>query len=186
MNPLGYREPNSIPLLSRPHDTVTEKSLRNDDVVARFILRDVLIHPISATKGDIMRKVLFRCTQVEHVCRWDRKGTKHVLARCGEVIDHRYFWRKRRPFSFSAGRAGGGGWLRNRCLMAPESAPASPGHTHERVINVNTNNTSGTPRLRWQSRRFKTNTRNGQRERTHLFRRIPTLRCSLHPAHVRR
>lgn len=61
MDPLGYRE-------------------RDDDVITRFILWDVFIHPVSASKSDIMRKFVFRCVQVERVRRWDGKRTKHVLA----------------------------------------------------------------------------------------------------------
>ena len=148
MDPLGYREPNSMQL-SATHMIRRGKlrSLRSDDIVARIILRDALIHPVRATKGNIMGKFMFRCVQMECVRRRDWKRTKYMLARCGEVINYRLYRRERRPFSFNAGRAGGRR-RRNRRLVAPESTPASPGHAHQRIVDVNPNHASSSPRLR--------------------------------------
>ena len=61
--------------------------------------------------------------------------------------------RLRRAFTFEietgGGAASGAGrrwlWKRWGRLVAPERASASPGHAHERVVNVDTHNASSAP-----------------------------------------
>jgi hypothetical protein len=94
MYPLGYREPNSMQLSVTRYTIDAERS-HGDDVITRVILRDVLVHPVSAAESNVVRKFMFRCVQVERVRRLNRKPTKHVVARCREVIGHRWCKRER-------------------------------------------------------------------------------------------
>ena len=142
-----------------------KRSSRNDDVVARLVFGDALVHPISAAEGNVVRKGVFGDVPVERCgtgirTRRDRKGPKHVLAGRGKVIG--FWWRRsgwgvrrRRTFSLQTGtgcaRAGVGRRLGERRLdlglglVAPECAPAPPGHADERVVDVDAHDASSAP-----------------------------------------
>jgi len=60
-------------------------SSRKDDVVARLVFGDALIHPVSATERNVVRKRVFGDPRVERgahlrTTRRDGKRTEHVLA----------------------------------------------------------------------------------------------------------
>jgi hypothetical protein len=72
MNPLRYREPRRGPpliLLSIffffSYAGKVVVSLRDDDVVARLVFGDALVHPVSTTEGHVMRKRALGDVQVE-------------------------------------------------------------------------------------------------------------------------
>ncbi|KAI9467392.1 hypothetical protein BJY52DRAFT_1220098 [Lactarius psammicola] len=52
----------------------------------------------------------------------------------------------------------------NRRLVVPGSAPPSPGHAHERVVDVNANDVAGSPSPRQLLRRFRANICNRKSE----------------------
>ena len=97
MNPLGHRK--SAQTKKRPrHQSIVfffvrllgrqgkgVGSSRKDDVVARLVFRDALVHPVSATERNVVRKRVFGEARVQRgahlrTARRDGKRAEHVLA----------------------------------------------------------------------------------------------------------
>jgi hypothetical protein len=135
------------------------KCSRHNDIVACLVFRDGFVRPVSTAEGYVVWELTVRNARVEgrRMRRREWKRTEHVLARRGEVVWWRRRCRLRRAFTLATGSVISRGWcdVRYRSLVAPECAPAPPGHAHERVVDIHANDASSAPQLRCAVRWFR-------------------------------